>query len=72
MQMIGGRRRFKKFANFPCFTDFCCDGGSLALGMLWNVSFTNREVVLCRKNDMKQALKRKIYQRWGSDGREAK
>ena len=40
----------KSTRTFRCFTDFRGDGGSLALGRLQKVSFTNRGVVLCRKN----------------------
>ena len=60
VQMIGGRHRFEKYAYFSFFADFRGDGDSLAFGMPRKVPFTNREVVLSRKNDMKKAFRGKF------------
>ena len=57
VQMIGGRHRFEKYAYFSFFADFRGDSSSLAFGMPRKVPFTNREVVLSRKNYMKRAFR---------------
>ena len=50
----------KSSQNIRYFGDFCGDGGSLALGMLWKVPCANREVILCQKNGLKQAFRGKF------------
>ena len=50
----------KSTRMFRYFADFRSDGGCLVLRVLQKVYFFTRKVVLCRKNDIKQAFRRKF------------
>ena len=67
---IRGRRRFEQHANFSLFCRFLRrHPGAQAAA---KIHFYTREVVLCRKNDIQQAFKRKFIGDWGQRGAKGK